>query len=230
MQRLSSRRAMLRSVAASLLLLILAARQTSAASIDLSNDVNVSWSNNLDCNSNPEEVANFPEIVCAIPVVGAPRLVPDARNVTTLLTIEVDIFESVGGFAELFLNVGDSNLNAIILPGSSDPLTLTKTIQFGPNDLLNFTLADFTGSDALPAGDLVFSVGGFFSVSELDSTGDPAGNFDSNRTKPAAQITLAGPGTVLAVPEPNVSSLLLFGLCATALLRRRFANTRLFQA
>jgi hypothetical protein len=72
----------------------------------------------------------------------------------------------------------------------------------------------------------VFSVGGRFNMEVLNSTG----NFPSDRREPAARITLSGPGTVLAVPEPNVSSLLLFGLCATALIRRRFANTRLFQA
>ena len=61
--------------ATSLFLLTLGSAKVVAASIDLGNDVNINWSNDLDCND-PKEllVAQFPKIVCSIPVIGAPRL------------------------------------------------------------------------------------------------------------------------------------------------------------
>ena len=206
--------------ATSLFLLTLGSAKVVAASIDLGNDVNINWSNDLDCND-PKEllVAQFPKIVCSIPVIGAPRLVPDARNSGSSVKILVDLIESEVADAELILNVGDSNLNEIFLPGASDPLTLRYQLPSGAYDFLGLVLANFDGFDELPAGDLVFSVGGRF-LFDLPGR-EPF--FPEDRKDPGARITLSGPGTVLSVPEPGVLSLLLCGLTGAALgtTRRR---------
>ena len=79
---------------------------------------------------------------------GAPRLVPDARNSGSPLKIPVDFIESeVAGLSTLVLNVGDSLLNQILLPGTSTPLTLTYEFDFDTVDPLNLTLADFQKAD-----------------------------------------------------------------------------------
>jgi len=212
--------------ATSLFLLTLGSAKAVAKSIDLDNDVNVDWQNDLNCGSNPGEFAQFPEIVCSIPVIGAPRLVPDARNAGTLLKIGFDLIESEVSDAELILNVGDSNLNEIFLPGASDPLTLRYQIPSGAYDFLGLVLANFEGFAELPAGDLVFSVGGSFAFNLPDNDG----SFPPSRKEPGARITLSGPGTVLSVPEPGVLSLLLCGLAGAALgttRRRRRGHSRL---
>ena len=204
----------------SLVLLTLGSGIAFAAPIDLGNDVNVDWQNELFC---AEQAQEFPEL-CSIPVFGAPRLVPDARNSGSSLKILVDFIESeVAGLSTLVLNVGDSLLNQILLPGTSTPLTLTYAFDFDTVDPLNLTLADFQKADPqnfslLPAGDLVFTVGGRFDL--RNPGGAP---FDETRTEPGATITLSGAGTVLSVPEPGVLSLLLCGLTGAALgtTRRR---------
>ena len=129
--------------------------------------MNVDWQNELFC---AEQAQDFPEL-CSIPVFGAPRLVPDARNSGSSLKILVDFIESeVAGLSTLVLNVGDSLLNQILLPGTSTPLTLTYEFDFDTVDPLSLTLADFQNADPqnfnlLPAGDLVFTVGGRFDLS-----------------------------------------------------------------
>ena len=124
----------------SLVLLTLGSGKAVAAPIDLGNDVNVDWQNELFC---AEQAQEFPEL-CSIPVFGAPRLVPDARNSGSSLKILVDFIESeVAGPSTLVLNVGDSLLNQILLPGTSTPLTLTYEFDFDTVDPLNLTLADF---------------------------------------------------------------------------------------
>ena len=204
----------------SLVLLTLSSGIAFAAPIDLGNDVDVAWQNELFC---AEQAQDFPEL-CSIPVFGAPRLVPDARNSGSSLKILVDFIESeVAGLSTLVLNVGDSLLNQILLPGTSTPLTLTYEFDFNTVDPLNLTLADFQNADPqnfslLPAGDLVFTVGGRFDL--RNPGGDP---FDPTRKEPGATITLSGAGTALSVPEPGVLSLLLWGLAGAALgtTRRR---------
>jgi len=199
----------------SLVLLTLGSGIAFAAPIDLGNDVNVDWQNELFC---AEQAQDFPEL-CSIPVFGAPRLVSDARNSGSSLKILVDFIDSeVAGPSTLVLNVGDSLLNQILLPGTFTPLTLTYDFGFGTGDPLSLTMADFQNFNLLPAGDLVFTVGGRFDLS------NPGGApFDPSRKEPGATITLSGAGTVLSVPEPGVLSLLLCGLTGAALgtIRRR---------
>ena len=200
--------------ATSLFLLTLGSAKVVAASIDLGNDVNVDWQNELQC-SDPTQ---FIPDLCTIPVFGAPRLVPDARNNGTSVKIVVDFIESEAAVSQLVLNVGDSLLNQILLPGTFTPLTLTYDFGFGTGDPLNLTMADFQNFNLLPAGDLVFSVGGNLAFSLPG-----AASFDQTRKEPGATITLSGAGTVLSVPEPGVLSLLLCGLTGAALgiIRRR---------
>ena len=198
----------------SLVLLTLGSGIAFAAPIDLDNDVGVDWQNELEC-ANP---AQFIAELCTIPVFGAPRLVPDARNSGTSVKIVVDFIESEAALSQLVLNVGDSLLNQILLPGTFTPLTLTYDFGFGTVDPLNLTMADFQNFNLLPAGDLVFSVGG-----NLAFNLPGAAPFDPTRKEPGATITLSGAGTALSVPEPGVLSLLLCGLTGAALgtIRRR---------
>ena len=189
-------------------------RDGSAAPIELDNNVDVGWAD--ECTGQ----GTLPPTLCSEPILvfGAPRFVPDARNVADQLEIAVD-FLSVsfivppiaGSINTLFLNVGDAALNDVLLPGTDIPLRLAYPFQTGPGfvpaDDVALNLTDFDGHDLLPLGDLFFTVSFNPSMGFIDRSPD--------RPDRAVIITLSGPGTV--VSEPASLVLLLSGLASIGL-------------
>lgn len=193
-----------------------------AAPIDLDNDVNISW-----------EDALAPHV--RVEVVGAPRLVPNASNVGSLVIFDIDILlgddiyftDEFGNVIQppilkdlihtinLFLPVGNALLEEVVVGGA--PLVLSYTLFEGPGESFEKSLAGasagiiplsaFKNFDKLPAGDITFSVqGDFIGLDSGDLTG---------------RITVSGPGTALAVPDPSTLSLLLVGVSLAGIGRRR---------
>ena len=217
-----------RSAAVSMAVLLLSglARDTLAAPIELDNNVDVGWADAPVCPPLPTTLCSEP-----ILVFGAPRLVPDARSVAHLLEIDVDFLSVfffsppvLGSINTLFLNVGDAELNAVVLPGTEIPLRLAYAFQTGPgfvpaSDVV-LNLTDFEGYELLPPGNLLFTVNFRPSLGFIDRSPD--------RPDRAVIITLSGPGTV--VPEPASLVLLLSGLTGVgvgARLRIRRGASRL---
>jgi hypothetical protein len=199
----------------------------SAAPIDLENSVDVGWSD-VPCIPTP----SLCSITGGMPVLvfGAPRFVPDARNVRDLLNVYVDFYSvsfttpNPGESNTLFLNVGDSALNEVLLPDNT-ALRLSYAFPepvagFVPATDVGLTLLNFEGSALLPPGDLFFTVD-FNPRMGLTETGP-------DRPAQAAIITLSGPGIV--VPEPASFVLLLSGLTSVGLgvgwrrIRRRASH------
>jgi hypothetical protein len=197
------------------------ARNASAGPIELENDVSVSWAD-LPITVKPSLCA--PGIDC-IPIFGAPRLVPDARNAGNLLDIAVDFLgvslqsPNPGDpfmATPFVLSVFDVDANPIFRPGGSVPLQLTHFIA--PSGGLSIPATDFVLNlgafddfGLLPQGDVIFTVGfkPTFAITDRSPT----------RPDQAAIITLSGAGTV--VPEPSTLVLLLTGLAGTGLGARR---------
>ena len=200
----------------------------SAALID--NDVDISWSDN-PCfpasgpTTNAQPLWQIRPAEELIPIVGAPRLVPNASNAGNLLEISVDFAEvSLADInpagASFILNVFDLGLNPILGPGNV-PLQLTYLIPNSPsltveaNDAF-FKLGDFDLFPLLPPGDLIFAVQFAPRFGLTDSS--------INRPDHVAIITLSGVGT--AVPEPATLLLLISGVAITGMRARRTVTPR----
>jgi hypothetical protein len=205
----------------SFLLLTGFARDASAGPIELENDVSVSWADN--------PCGDFGVVCDPIFVDGAPRFVPDAKEVGELLMVSVDFFRGANMFPAgsllfagkgdntLYLNFGDTALNEILVPGpepgTTMPLRLTYPFQpncvspsncSGPLNNVVLNVAQFDGFNLLPQGDLFFTVSFHPQLLISDRTpGDP---------DYAVRITFEGPGVV--VPEPSSLLLLLSGLAS----------------
>jgi hypothetical protein len=190
----------------------------SAAPIKLDNDVGVGWSD--ECTLGGTRPPTGPLCLEPVLIFGAPRFVPDARNVGDLLKIGVNFLDVSFTIPQgnppfltnaLFLNVGDSALNEVLLPGGA-ALRLSHafpepTDGFVPAIDIVLRLSDFAGFNLLPPGDLVFTV-----------SFNPTMGFDDrspDRPNRAVFVTLSGPGTV--VPEPATLVLLLSGLTSIGL-------------
>jgi hypothetical protein len=136
-----------------------------SAQIDLSNDVDLAWSDHPVCN---------PGALCPNPkalISGAPRLVPNASNAAALLKISLNIVKALNDpqdpgpsfNVDLHLDIRDAASECLqtVLPiGCSEPLRLTYThsLQRGIIDLFpqDFSPLNFE----LPSRDLIITVGG----------------------------------------------------------------------
>ena len=111
----------------SLVLLTLGSGMAFAAPIDLGNDVTWTGRTSSFALNKHKTFQNCVRFLCS-----APRACTDARNSGSSLKILVDFIDSeVAGPSTLVLNVGDSLLNQILLPGTFTPLTLTYGFGFG---------------------------------------------------------------------------------------------------
>ena len=190
-----------------------------AATIQLENDVDISWANSPDCLSRPA--------LCEPLVFGAPRLVPDMRSAGDLLLFTLDFHDTsvLGvGFrpSAITLNIGDAAGNEVLRPGESTPLRLTYSIpgsSRNPNGAgllpapdLTVKLGDFQDFGLLPAGDLLFSVTLRLALDLPFAQVFP--RFGGERTEAATLYVTDAP---LSVPEPSSIALLLAGLAGARL-------------
>ena len=200
---------------AALLFIVLSglASTTSAAPIKLSNDVSVVWADVGFCLE--PEFAGSNVCLKPISVVGAPRFVPDARNVADMVEIRVEFLNVFFGGQEpsetpLRLNVGDAALNEVLVPGPKPgpkiPLELTHAFRDSGDVTLNLR-QDFLGFESLPSGDLFFTVD-----FRPDLTRCCAFSPDQDY---AVKLTFSGPG--IEVPEPATLVLLLGSLTSVGL-------------
>jgi hypothetical protein len=183
-----------------------------AAPIELDNNVDITWSQ-----IGADFCTNFGRCTNDVTVFGAPRLVPNAREVGTEVVFDIDIV-SPEYFVAVFLSlqIGDPTQEELLV--NDVPLVLTfladgdefTTLIGGQTGLahVRLTLDQFANFSMLPqAADVTFSLSGVFAGS-----GRACSTCGGEPLVYGATINVNGAGTPLSVSEPASLVLLLAGL------------------